>query len=939
MKRWIWCLCLAMTCGCGQVQETPQPAQNNANAQDGANGANAQEGANGANGANAQEGANGANGANAQEGANGANAQAGANGANAQEGANGAKDAAKNPYEGLKPRDAYNLAIRELAAGKYESAIDGFGRARNDAAYDNELRFVSAYNLGHAYAQKAGAAGVPEQLDEGALQGVIDDLTMSVAWFRDAVKQRSSDEEARGNLEIVSNRLLAAKDILAQKYNALERQLEEILTTERTIRENARGLSERIEQANAQRDPIAFQDDFKQIARVQREALTQANLVAENLANELARIESIPEDQREQQQAYRGFQLKSAEPLLETARQAMAGARSQLRDLSLPDALRLTNRAFNLVKQAREQLDNPLAVLSHIAEDQSGFVRIAEAKRTFQDPALLAKYREKTQREDLQEPPWLTTDLLSDNQIDALLRTNRLVAFLQAVVAAQQNAQPQEGQDPQQAEAAKAQIEQMKEALPYIEKAASAMQEVTRNLESQDFAGAVENGHEALKQLAIAMEQFADLKHLIEIAFATESQVSDVVRGELGGNILSREQQRELLHDAVPGNAERLERLAVLLAREAAKANDEAAKAAQQGQGPTDEQKQQMQQMFEYAENLRQTAKDALTRMAGDIEAKPATPSVASPARMEREMESEMEMEKESKKAAKAAAPRAMDKNLDNHAMAAASAFPDDSVAPVATDDSVAPDESVVPANIADAAWTELSGDAEIAQKSLENLRILFFTIIEHVQELLKQQSETLDKTTDVASAPAEELEMRLYPVIDRQRTHELTSDKLAEILTKQAEEIRNQAAQGAQAQGGQDPGEIAQRYTQAASELQVASTAMRQAQSDLQNDQHLFTEAIEQQNQAVEHIRKALEYLQPPQQQQQQQQQQDQQNQDQQQQQQEQQKQDQQKQDQQKMSKEQMEKKIQQVRSREQDRRKAKEKSGAGMPTVEKDW
>ncbi|MBO5753446.1 MAG: hypothetical protein J6S69_07115, partial [Proteobacteria bacterium] len=731
----------------------------------------------------------------------------------------------------LKPRDMYNMAFDELGKLQYDTAIEGFGRARDLAAFDNELRYAAAYNLAHALAQKAQSLGDPNTLPEDQLQAVIENLGMSAAWFRDAVRQRPSLQEAKGNLEIVLKRWMHAKDILAQKYNTLEKQLDAAIAAERAIRENTRILSQNIQMANAKRDPIAFQDEFKSIAKNQRELLTQANLIAENLANQLSSIEATPEDQRSPEDAMKGFQLKMAEPLLESARQAMAGSRRQLRDLAMDDALRLTTKAFNQLKQAREQLEDPLAVLQHIAEDQESYVRIASAKLMFDTPELLDKYREQMQQPDIVAPAWLNNDLLEDTQTDTLVRTNRVSAFLKMMVeaAAQQpEQQPQDPQQAQQMEAQKEQMAQIQEALPFIENAASAMQKATQAIEVSDVKETVTHAGEAVNQLALAMERFADLKHLIEIAYASHIQIEPVIRGDVGGEkpeYLSRFAQRQLLAPALATNIERMERLASLLAKEAAKANQQAMQAAQQQGGqeaPTEEQMQQMQQLFEHAEALRQTAKAATQRMADIVT--PAAPS--------------------------------------------ADANGQPGILPVVpAEDTPSADaqnpEMIVPTDPAAAVWTELLADAEVAQKSLEDLRILFFTVIEHVKELLKQQTSTLDQTTDVASAPAGELEMKLPPVIDRQRVHELTAEKLAEVLTEQAQQIQQQA-QGMQAQGGQDPAEMAKRYTQAASELQVAATAMRQAQTDLQNENHLFTEAIEQQNIAVEHIQKALELLQP---------------------------------------------------------------------------
>ena len=810
-------------------------------------------------------------------------AQAAAEAGTAESEAQSADDAEipKSIYDdpSLKPRDVYNLAVKKLSEGKPDEAVEGFMIARDQAAFDNELRFSSAYNLGHAYAQKAAAAGDPNNLDEAALQGVIEDLGLSASWFRDAVKQRPSLDRANGNLEIALKRLMDARDIMAQKFNTLERQLEEILATERELRENARVLSERIDAANSGSDPMNFQNEFKTLSSLQREALTQTNLTSENLDSQLSALQNKGEDQRSQEESFRIFQLQSASPLLETARQAMAGARRQMRDLSMSDSLRLTNKAFNYVRQAREQLENPLSILNHIAEDESGFVRIASAKYMFQDADLLAKYKEEKQIEDIKEPSWLNNDLLSDNQIDTLIRTNRLIEFLKNVTeaAAQQPAQGQ-AQDPQ-AEAAQTQMEQIKEALPLIEEAASLMQKVTQNLETSDYKESIKNASMSLEKLALAMERFADLKHLVELTYASHLQLEPVVRGEVPGDattLLSRAQQREMLSAGLAINRDRIERLSTLLSKEAAKANQ-----GQPGQQPpSEEQLAQIQKVFEQAEILRKTASDAMDGMIQTV----STPAVK--------------------------VSDAQD-----------------------ADGAVEVDETIVPQSLDESVWSELTEDNEIAKKSLEQLRIIFFTVIEHIQELYKQQTETMDRTTDAASGTDEEKAMKVPPVIERQHTHEAMSGELAEILKKQAEEIEQQGAGQPQQQGGPDPAEMAQRYREASSELQAAATVMRQVQTDLSASEPMFTESIEEQKTALEHIAKALELLQPPQQQQQQQQQQNQDQQDQQ-------DQAQQQQQQQKMSKEQAEKKAQQIRERDRERRKNREaKQAAGMKTVEKDW
>ena len=803
----------------------------------------------------------------------------------------GAQEAPKSIYDdaSLKPRDLFNLANDELARGEYDVAIEGFSRARNEASFDNELRYSAAYNLGFAYAAKADSLGAIDGLDEGGLESAIEWLSSSVAWFRDAVRQRPSLDEARGNLEIVLKRQLNAQDLMAQKFNTPERQLDALIAAQREIRESARALSQQIAGTSAERDPISFQNDFRSIARMQREAMTAGNLAAENIANAKALIESKTEEARTQEEAYRKFQFEAVIPLLDQARQYMGSARRQMRDMSMNDALRQTNKAFYALKQAREQLDDPLRILGHISEDEQNFVRLAEANAVFKSPERLAEYRAKTQNSEASLPPWLNEALLSDTQQDVLERTKRVASFLEAVVSTDVSGTEPSGAD---AEAAAEQRAQIGEALPLIRRAAEEMAAADGAVLRDDADGALRHGAQSVELLALAMERFADLKHLVEIAYRSQKAMSGVVAGDIGSespHLLSREQQKGLLSPALATNIERLERLSAALAKASAKAIAEVNKAAQsaqgqaaaQGQGDAlkaqiDEQIAETQKFFEHAETLRAEAQAAMKRMAAVVDAYDA-----------------------------------------------------EGMAGTATEGTGS--GGIVPATAEDAVWGELSEDDELAGSHLEQLRMLFFTIAEHVEELLRQQMSTLDTTTDVSTLVGDEQTLKLPAVVDRQRVHELTATQLARAITEQSEKMRAQAEQAPQ--GGEQAQEMAQRYGQAASEIEVAAASMRQAQTDLQSEDRLFSEALAQQKEAAEHLEKALEWLQPPQQQQQQ-------NDEQQQQNDEQQQNAQQQKPQQKMSKEQAEKKIEQIRSRDQARRKARESrnEGSGMPVVN-DW
>ncbi len=771
----------------------------------------------------------------------------------------------------LTPRDIYNKARVLLIQSKdYDSAIEGFSKARDAAAgYDNELHYSASYNLAWTYAARAESKGDPNNLDFETLKSVEEDLSLSVAWFRDAVRQRPSLDECRENLEIVLKRMTFVHDIMLQKYYTIEKQLEDVLKAEQDIRNQTRELSESMQSAGYGVDPLLYRDGFKNISSVQRSALTDANQLAENVSDALAKIEAIPKEQRSQQDEMRAFQLKMAEPILEQARQSMAHARSQLRDLSMNDAWRLVNQSYNLLKQAREQFDQPLATLQHLIQDESDFIRLATSRFMLTSPDAIEAIKAKNPEADVVLPNWLNLPLLSDAQQDVNVRAVRLSAMLKAMSEGANNQlQNSQQNNPQQQKALQMQAAQIDSALPLINEAAEYMQAAIKSISNDDVRGAAEAGNKALKKLVLAAERFTDLKHLIEIAYGEQRQIASIVDGVMPNvssgaekHALTKQEQRTILAEELATNNDRLERLADLLAVAAAEANQ-----PQQGQQElSEEQKQQIQQMFDQAEILRQNALNATASMREKI----------------------------------AALPEFVDEEAHLYAEA----------------------------------LDELDEDNQVATKSLEQLRMLFFTIVEHVAELGRQQAETLDQMTEASAAALTPQPKPFEPILDRQNNHEVMADQLANALREQSEKIKESLSQATNAEEKQQIEEMSRRYEQAADELTTSAADMRQVQANIKSGENHRSEALEGQQSALEHIQNALQRLQPPQQQQNQDQQQ--QNQDQQQQ-----NQDQQQKQEQQMSQEQAEKKIQQIRTREQDRRREREdKLGGAMAPVEKDW
>jgi hypothetical protein len=212
---------------------------------------------------------------------------------------------------------------------------------------------------------------------------------------------------------------------------------------------------------------------------------------------------------------------------------------------------------------------------------------------------------------------------------------------------------------------------------------------------------------------------------------------------------------------------------------------------------------------------------------------------------------------------------------------------------------------------------------AKLAEDKLGELRKLFFSVIEHLQELVREQSETRDRT---AKADAEDdftREPEIPNLVSQEAQHSQMAQAITEALAKQAD-----AAQKQPPQQGPD----AKALSGAADEVRQANTEMGTAKGTLdkaaaKTQSVALKPAVDSEAKAIDHLKKALELLQPPQKQ-------DQNKQDQKQQQQQQQQQQQKKQDQQQ----------QQggagQRARDEDAKRQREKQQhAKTEPVDEDW
>ena len=178
-------------------------------------------------------------------------------------------------------------------------------------------------------------------------------------------------------------------------------------------------------------------------------------------------------------------------------------------------------------------------------------------------------------------------------------------------------------------------------------------------------------------------------------------------------------------------------------------------------------------------------------------------------------------------------------------------------------------------------------GEAGDALEALEELRRLFFTLVEYVQALHGDQADTHDRTATLqfeSTASAEDdFAARVSAAASRQTQHGQLGDALAAALAQQADAASEEATaapavpgaaseEAAGASAGAQAQETAERLAEAAKEVRQAAGRMAGAKATL-DDAAVRAEtmspelepALEDQLAALDHLQNALQALSPP--------------------------------------------------------------------------
>ena len=639
-------------------------------------------------------------------------------------------------------RGRYNEGLAHFEAGEYGAAADAFLAARDDAGPDPQLRYRAAFNLGMALAVGAGfgrtdpsggEADTETEVEPASPESglpseeVIDRLRQSAAWFSDAVRLAPpGDEDARINLELVSKWILQLADQLNQA-NRLEARLDRLIDDQRSIRDQVRGLLTEIAAQAAGAEPVGFAPEFEALASRERVLTGEVGDVVDLAAEERLFIEQTPEAQRPPEQQSRAYQLAAMTGYLERARQSLSDARLRLRRLEGERAHRRVDAALAELKRAREQLLDPVGVLAAVARDERELIAHTGARRAFAEGAIDL---------DAAPPGWLTDKHLAERQEDIAARTGGVLNRFEAVTASDPSTL--DGVD---AEAATRAVATAAEAAPIVDAGLASMRTAIDALENGDPGAALPAEIDAVEAVAQAIELFADVKNLIELAYATQGGIVALLTpGEDAEAVAMEPGEREsLVGKSIADNQRRIDRLAALLEAE----GGEAVAAVAEGD---DAARQAVEARYALAEDLRVQVGDSLHRLA---------------------------------------------ESTGGGAVEAARRSADEGLA------------------------------------GLEELRRLFFSIVEHLAALLADQGDTHDRaaTLQVESSAAlgDEFAPALGSVAQRQGGHAQMGDQIAAALARQADAASAPPEANAPAQ---DP-EAGERLAKAAAEVRHAGGRM----------------------------------------------------------------------------------------------------------------
>ncbi len=715
--------------------------------------------------------------------------------------------------EPVRPaREVYNAGVDALQAGNLDEAGKLLEDARSRAEFDGLLRRDATYDLGMLEARRADAKV------ESAPEEALASLERAASWFREAVSLDASDADARHNLELVLRRALVLADAIAKKNS--KGLLDEITTLMEEQRAFLQTLRTAVQAAGADdaaatAAPEQQRQQFRDLAMQQLSLSSKAEDTSGRALREQALIRQKPADQQQPAEAMKAVQIDGVLDSLHQARAQMGQARGRLRRLEGAGAYRAASTSLTHLKRARDRLLDPVQVLDILVADAMELSRLAGVKVALESG-------------NTEVPPqkWLTPEHLADTAGELRERIEELDYNFVTVIS-QSAAAAEAGEAPTGKDAAL--LERVREAEPLVAEGAAAMARAKSALDESRVRESLDPQYEAIARLAAARESFLDLQRLVDLVWQDEKRIEQIVAPDSGG---AADGAGGGSDDGAPrpGAAEKAEYapIAAGLQRTNTARGARVERALDEEIAAADE---------------ALAAKQAAEAQAqgGQPGAAPAAPQGPDPA-----------AEKQRLELAK------------TYLAAARGALGQAEVALDALEQRAVADPQAPPLE----AWQPSAAAVQEAVARIEDLRRLFFSVLDHLKELAQRQLEHGDRTEESAAKasanPDRDWTGEAGPLAARQETLATTAAPIADALREQSQQPVPPEAQG------QVPEDLPQRLAEAATHVDTARAQMAGAVQDLQINPPAFADARRAQDTALEELAAAIRLLAPPEQQQQ---------------------------------------------------------------------
>lgn len=700
----------------------------------------------------------------------------------------------------LLPREIYNLAIGSLA-GSLEQAEEQLTDARNRAGVDGELRFRAAYNLGWLTTERASA------LEEDEPEEALKQLQLAVGRFREAVRLRPDSEPARYNLEVVAKRILTLQDrlqkrdagTLAQRLDKLievlrerESELKAVLAIHRPTQTPSKEERAKFRRLGVtQRQLISDFQQFSQHARAELETARSEAQAASSQTQQNAAGPAAANADGQQDPALRAAQIEATLAHVDLAMNWLQKSRSFTRRILPNSAFLRWTAAIRETRQARDQLRDPVEVISVLLSDSLELSQLTDRKSV----------------ELAESPNWLTADYLHDEQAADAQRTQQLARLLASAIDQADKLSLKE--DAESAQLTDELREQIEASVPLLGRAGQHMDAAAKSFETENYLSGSDSQAQAIDALRLAAEAFFDMRRLIEAAYAEQLSIQS------GFDTPTRELvlQQEL-------NLTRAARLNNMFTSELENlASSQTASDGTEQAGPSSEpasaeqlaaDKQRFELGIKILEAVSLAMQDISSELPGNVEKTRASDQENGDSKDELQSSETVISEVGEKLEAAGSGDDAEivdDKELEE---------PSESV-----DIEEAGQAGATPA----AESVDQFRSVDLAVENLEELRRLFFTLVEHLKDTASRQAELNQDTETALSADDTQAAGSLA---ERQEMLQAIADQIADALTEQADATKKSQAQSEQAPqpspGAEASGDPSVKFSEAAKLVAQAS-------------------------------------------------------------------------------------------------------------------